>query len=166
MPTKRSKKISNELGVGTRVRVLLLSSSLEPVLELAPKPVEAVLERVLVVDDDEAVLELAEEFLRRAGHESHRATGGEEAIELFRKKASEIDVVVLDLTMPDIDGREVFQALRQVRADIPVVLATGYSRGMLEETFPDEVLVSFLRKPYEPEQLLEAIRAARQAQKT
>ncbi len=166
MPTKRAKELPNDLEVGTRVRVLLLSSSLEPVLELAPKPVEAVLERVLVVDDDEAVLELAEEFLRRAGYESFRATGGVEAIELFQKKASEIDVVVLDLTMPDIDGREVFKAIRRVRADVPVVLATGYSRGMLEETFPDETLLSFLRKPYDPEQLLGAIQAASHAKKT
>ena len=118
------------------------------------------------MDDDEAVLELAEEFLHRAGYESHRALGGKEAIELFQKKAAEIDVVVLDLTMPDVDGREVFNAIRRVRADIPVVLATGYSRGMLEETFPNETLLSFLRKPYDPEQLLEAIQAASHAKKT
>jgi CheY-like chemotaxis protein len=159
-------ELSSELGVGTRVRVLLPPSTREPMLELAPQSVDARPERVLIVDDDEAVLELAEEFLHRAGYASLRATGGEEAIELFQKKAAEIDAVVLDLTMPDIDGREVFQAIRRVRADVPVVLATGYSRGMLEETFPDETRLSFLRKPYDPEQLLEAIHAAGQPKKT
>ena len=115
--------------------------------------------RVLVVDDEEAVLELAEEFLRRAGYEPCRAAGGRRAIEIFESEASEIDVVVLDLTMPDVDGRAVFEAVRRCRADVPIVVTTGYSRGALDG-FPSESKLTLLRKPYEPEQLLEAIGSA------
>ena len=118
-------------------------------------------ERVLVVDDDEAVLELAGEFLRRAGYECQPASGGVEAIDLFARAPAEVDVVVLDLTMPDLDGREVLRELRLLRADIPVVLTTGYSRGSLEERFRDESHINLLPKPYEPEQLIDAIRQAR-----
>ncbi len=152
--------LESEIGRGTRVRVLLPPSRRRPEIAIAPEPIEAAPERILVVDDDEAVLELAGEFLRRAGYACQRATGGREAIDYFATHAKEIDVVVLDLTMPGLDGREVFEELRRIRPDVPVVLATGYSREALEESFPDEQLVSFLRKPYEPEQLLEAIRAA------
>jgi PAS domain S-box-containing protein len=152
--------LDSEVGRGTRVQVLIPSSKRTPELRLAPAPIAPAPERVLIVDDDEAVLELASEFLRRAGYASRRAAGGREAVALFQKNASEIDVVVLDLTMPDMDGREVFRALRNVRADVPVVLATGYSQGTLEENFPEESQVTFLRKPYEPEQLLAAIRRA------
>ncbi len=117
-------------------------------------------ERVLVVDDDEAILELAGEFLRRAGYDCQSAAGGLEAIDLFAKAPADVDVVVLDLTMPDLDGREVLRKLRLLRADIPVVLTTGYSRGTIEDSFPGESRVSLLLKPYEPEQLIDAIRQA------
>ena len=135
-------------------------------LEVAPKLVDSTTQRVLIVDDDEAVLELTGEFLGRAGRESQSAASGQQAIELFQKGIAEIGVVILDLTMPDIDGREVFEAIRRLRPDIPVVLATGLSPNRLAESFSDESRVCFLQKPYEPEQLLEAIRSASQAQKT
>ena len=155
-------EIESQPGAGTRVRVLIPPSTNEPLLESELQPVEALPARVLIVDDDDAVLELAEEFLRRAAHETESATSGERALELFRSRASEIDVVVLDLTMPDMDGHEVFRAMREIRPDIPVVVATGYSSDVLEERFPNEALLSFLRKPFEPEHLLEAILAASQ----
>jgi CheY-like chemotaxis protein len=117
-------------------------------------------ERVLVVDDDEAVLELANEFLRRAGYRTQGAAGGVEAMDLFRSQSDDIDVVVLDLMMPDMDGREVFRALRQLRSDLPVVLTTGYSESVLQEGFANESHLQFLRKPYEPEQLIDAVREA------
>ncbi len=148
--------IQSEPGRGTRVRILLPVPDGSATQSAAAPAAQ----RVLVVDDDEAVLELASEFLRRAGFESHRASGGAVAIDVFARKCDEIDVVVLDLTMPGMDGREVFEQLRRIRPDLPVVLATGYSRGTIEERFPDEKQVSVLRKPYEPEQLIDAIRAA------
>ena len=134
--------------------------------EIASIPVEVAPGRILVVDDDEAVLELLEEFLSRAGHESQRATGGREAIEAFRKDIDEIGLVVLDMTMPDVDGREVFEAIRSLRADVPVVLATGHGLDRLADTFSGEHRVSLLQKPYEPEQLFEAISAASRTQGT
>jgi PAS domain S-box-containing protein len=158
--------LSSEPGVGTRVRVLIPPSIQKPTVQLVPKKVETTPAHVLVVDDDEAVLELAEEFLHRAGYLCVAASSGEEAIRRFRDADPEIDVVILDLTMPDLDGHQVFHALRGMRADLPVVLSTGYNREVLEETFPGESRLSFLRKPYEPEQLLEAIAATSPPQKT
>ena len=134
--------------------------------EAAPKSIDSAPEIVLIVDDDEAVLEIAEEFLRRAGREPRLASCGREAIDLFQKGFAEIGVVVLDLTMPDIDGREVFQSIRGVRADVPVILATGHAPDRLTANFSDDSRVSFLQKPYDPEQLLEAIRAASGAHET
>lgn len=134
--------------------------------EASPKSIDSAPEIVLIVDDDEAVLEIAEEFLRRAGREPRLASCGREAIDLFQKGSAEIGVVVLDLTMPDIDGREVFQSIRRVRADVPVILATGHAPDRLTANFSDDSRVSFLQKPYDPEQLLEAIRAASGAHET
>jgi DNA-binding NtrC family response regulator len=136
------------------------------VSEAAPKSIDSAPEIVLIVDDDEAVLEIAEEFLRRAGREPRLASCGREAIDLFQKGSAEIGVVVLDLTMPDIDGREVFQSIRRVRADVPVILATGHAPDRFTANFSDDSRVSFLQKPYDPEQLLEAIRAASGAHET
>jgi PAS domain S-box-containing protein len=152
--------LDSETRGGTRIRVLLPPSTEEPALRLAPTPVDGIPKRVLVVDDDEAVLELAGEFLRRAGYEFHLASGGPEAIELFGKKHAEIDVVVLDLTMPDLDGHEVLRELRKIRSGVPVVLATGHSRNTADAGMPDDEAHAFLSKPYEPEELLAAIRTA------
>jgi PAS domain S-box-containing protein len=119
--------------------------------------------RVLVVDDEDAVLELAREFLERSGHRVLTALGGREGLSVFRARAAEIDAVLLDLAMPDADGAEVFAAMQQIRPEIPVILASGYSEEMAADRFDVPPNAAFLRKPYTPESLVAAIRAAVEA---
>lgn len=115
---------------------------------------------VLVVDDDEGVLELAEVFLARAGFHVLTARGGMEALQVFDRQAHEIDVVVLDLTMPDMDGPETFQELRARRGDLPVILTSGYSEERAAESFAMKAVHAFLGKPYEPQELVEQVSGA------
>jgi CheY-like chemotaxis protein len=120
---------------------------------------------VLVIDDDEAVLELAQEFLRRGGLDVVTATGGREALAILRSDTGTstrngIDAVVLDLAMPDLDGRETLVEIRRLRPGLPVVVASGYGEHTSAERFPAEEIACFIRKPYEPEDLIGAVRAA------
>jgi CheY-like chemotaxis protein len=86
------------------------------------------------------------------------ASGGREALDLLAADPRAFDAVLLDLTMPDIGGEEAFAALRAVRADLPVILMTGYAAADAAGRFPG--LDGFVRKPWEPEDLVAAIARA------
>jgi DNA-binding response OmpR family regulator len=115
---------------------------------------------VLVVDDDEAVLELVEIFLARTDFRVLTARGGVDALRVFEERSSEIDVVVLDLTMPDLDGPETFKELRRRHSTVPVILTSGYSEDWAGKAADGEAVAGFLAKPYEPEELIEQVRLA------
>jgi CheY-like chemotaxis protein len=112
---------------------------------------------ILVVDDQDDVVEVAQAFLERAGHSVIVASGGRAAIEIFRERGQEIDAVLLDLAMPDTSGEEVLLEIRQIRSDVRVIIATGYSAQAASERLASLGVVGFVRKPYEPEEILEKI---------
>jgi len=157
-------KFATEPGGGTTFRVLLPPAT--RVAQLAPeeaRPRGTVVRggTILVVDDEEWVLELAQEFLERGGFDVLTAGGGREALEIVRGEAGEtIDAVVLDLTMPDLDGQETFLEIRALRPGLPVIVASGFSVETTADRFPPHEIAAFVRKPYEPEELIDAIRTS------
>jgi len=77
----------------------------------------------------------------------------------LRADRDEIDAVVLDLVMPEMAGDETFDALRQIRPDLPILLVSGYDKEMAGERFLGRGIAGFLYKPYEPEELVERLRS-------
>jgi len=149
-------RVETAPGEGTLVRVLLPPTSRALAVAEAPAPAgtsDGL--RVLVVDDDEGVLELAREVLAAAGHRVRTASGGRAAIDLLRADPHAVDVVVLDLTMPEPGGEAVFREARALRADLPVILVTGYDAAHAAGRVTG--LDGFLRKPWEPEDLVAAV---------
>ena len=116
--------------------------------------------RVLVVDDEDAVLEIADQFLTLAGFEVVPAGSGTEALELFRAEPERFDAAVVDLTMPDLGGEHVAAELRALRPDLPLVLASGYSAERAAAHCLELGEARFLRKPYAPDDLLRALQEA------
>jgi CheY-like chemotaxis protein len=110
--------------------------------------------KVLLVEDDEAAREFAHVCLERAGIEVVEAADGREATVLFQAQPDEFSCVLLDLTMPHLDGVETYSRLKRIRPDIPVILCSGYPKKAATERFSDMGLAGFLKKPYEPEELL------------
>jgi len=139
-------------GAGTKIKVLLPCSDL-PARHLArPKP-EAVGEwsgsgLVLLVDDDARVRLVTELLLRSIGFDVLATGTGREAIREFERRADEVRLVVLDVTMPDLNGDQVLTELRRRRADVPVLLCSGYSEEEMSHRFQAEDLATFLQKPY------------------
>ena len=153
-------KVTIEAGRGTTFRVLLPSSlHVESVRSEEPEQQAASSARgvVLVVDDDEPVLELAHEFLARAGFEVHSARGGREALRIAAERA--IDAVVLDAIMPDMEGEDVLRSLRAARPDVPVVLVTGFGDDATLRRLEAAGVTAVLRKPYEAEALIDRVSA-------
>ncbi len=115
---------------------------------------------VLLVDDEDSVRSVGKRMLIRAGFGVLLARDGQEALDLFRKRAGEIACVILDVTMPNMDGEECFHGLRKIRSDIPVILSSGYTEQFVSERFAGEVPAGFIQKPYVLGSLVEALRAA------
>ena len=148
---------------GTRFRVLFPAArpgrDAEPAREPAPRarPRPGT---ILVVDDDEWVLELAREFLSRAGLQVWTARGGRAAVEVLRAHPEAVSAVVLDLVMPEMGGEETLRALREIRPGLPAILASGYDSETSAARLAESGGVSFVQKPYTPEDLVERVQEA------
>ncbi|MCD4748211.1 MAG: response regulator, partial [Thermoanaerobaculales bacterium] len=109
-------------------------------------------------DDDAMIRGLAPRMLERLGFQAITAADGEEALEIFRDRAEDISCVLLDLTMPRMGGEETFAAMRQVKADVPVILTSGYNEQFVTEGFSGKGLAGFLQKPFVVEALARVLR--------
>ncbi len=112
---------------------------------------------VLLVDDVETVLSVGKEMLETLGFSVLTATGGQEALDLFKEKRAEIVCVVLDLTMPQMDGKETCSKLREIDSTIPVIISSGYSKTHVEKQFIGSGISDFLSKPYRISDLLDKL---------
>jgi two-component system cell cycle sensor histidine kinase/response regulator CckA len=119
---------------------------------------------VLVVDDQPAVRDVAQAALRMYGYSVLTAENGLHAIEVFREHKDEVKVVIMDLTMPVMDGREALKHLRALRSDVKVIISSGYSEADAVQKFSSDGLAGFLQKPYTARRLGEVVsQAVRQA---
>lgn len=111
--------------------------------------------RVLVVDDERVVRRALQRILERDGHVVSLAECGQEAIDLYADRWKDLDVVVLDVMMPDVDGREVLQRMRQVNPGVRAILSSGFT----VESDPSLSVPGtwLLQKPYTPDQVRAAL---------
>jgi CheY-like chemotaxis protein len=114
---------------------------------------------ILVVDDEKMALTLLERLLVEAGYDVVSAQSGFECLDLFRRQPRRFAMVLLDLTLPFMDGQETFRRLREIRADIPVVLCTGFIQQERLHEMMESGLCGFLRKPVSPEELLATVQS-------
>ena len=114
---------------------------------------------VLVVDDDAVVRTVAKSMLERSGFEVLLAGNGRRAIELFAEHSARVTVVLLDLTMPRMGGREALSELRRIRQDVPVLISTGHYQPEAIERLQNDGATGFLEKPYNRTRLVAAIEA-------
>jgi CheY-like chemotaxis protein len=143
--------VASRPGAGTAVTIILPLAS-----EAAPAATPEAAERepwrgsgaVLLVDDEPLVRSVAAEMLRMLGYEVVEAGDGIEALERFGERRGDIVLVILDLTMPRMDGRETLKALRAIDPTLPVLVASGYSQEGCGGWFAGEAGVGFIAKPF------------------
>src|SRR5436853_2813323 len=104
--------------------------------------------QILVVDDEEVGLMLVKQLLTAAGYQITTAQSGFECLDLFRRRPLSYQLVLIDLTMPFMDGEETFHRLREIRTDVPVMLCTGFIQNDRLERLMSAGLSGFLRKPF------------------
>jgi len=101
-------------------------------------------------------------MLARLGFEVRTAVDGQDAVEIFERDGAAFSLVLLDLTMPRMDGQETFRRLRELRPDVRVVLSSGYSEHDVVKRFAGHGLAGFVAKPYTLPKLRAALREATQ----
>jgi PAS domain S-box-containing protein len=155
-------RVYSELGVGTSFRIYL------PVINRPSENVEAAPrskprggnETILVAEDDPMVRDVAVRILERAGYRTITAADGVQAVELFEKHQDAISLAIIDMVMPRLSGREVYQSIKQTKPQTQIVFCSGYDPEMTGvETLPDQT-TQIVQKPFDPEKLLDIIRDA------
>jgi two-component system cell cycle sensor histidine kinase/response regulator CckA len=113
--------------------------------------------KILVVDDEASIRDVSRRMLESRGFEVLTAKNGREAVELYRTQQNDIAAVLLDATMPHMDGLETFEELRRIRGDARVILSSGYSEQEATERFTGKGLTGFIQKPYRLEELTDKL---------
>jgi len=118
---------------------------------------------VLVVDDEEGIRELAGCILENMGLHAMYAADGEEGLRVLQENLQIIDLVLLDMTMPNLNGQQFYQRMQSFAADVPVIISSGYAKADIRERFAediqstDEQHLAFVEKPYSPRLLMAEI---------
>lgn len=156
-------QVSSKKEKGTTFRVLLPTVSVPShgVTEESPRHrymnnVHEV-RTILVVDDEEPILDVLDEVLTDMGLDVITASNGYQAIEIFKMRQAEIDLVLLDAKMPYIDGVETLTLMRELNPNTRALLSSGYSEQHLSATIQWDKQTDFIQKPYEIDKLLEKI---------
>jgi signal transduction histidine kinase len=151
--------VQSKLGEGSTFCIYLPASDKEPEVEkTSNEAVEIGHETILLVDDEEYIIDVGEMMLKGLGYTIITANCGKGAVEIFKEKIDSIDLVVLDLVMPDMSGEAVFNEMRKIKPDIKVLFASGHymmdqTRALLDTGGSD-----FLQKPFNLRQLSTKIR--------
>lgn len=153
--------VESEPGRGTTFSVYFPVSAKEaPVHHEPSSDIPQGSERILFVDDEPAIVKLTATYLGRLGYKVTAVQRSQEALELFRGDPHRFDLVVTDMTMPQMTGDELATAMLSIRADIPIILCTGYSSQVSEHQAAEIGIRDFVLKPFTRYEMAAAIRRA------
>ncbi len=115
-------------------------------------------ETLLLVDDEDIIADVGQEMLTAMGYKVLLARSGQEAIETYQKNRDKVDLVILDMIMPDMGGGKVYDTLKEINPDIMVLLSSGYSINGQATEILERGCDGFIQKPFSMSQLSQAIR--------
>jgi DNA-binding NtrC family response regulator len=113
---------------------------------------------VLVIDDETAVREAVADILELQKIEVIAAPDGQSGIDLYQERIDDVSLILLDLSMPGMDGNETFRELRRINPDVCVILSSGYNQVEATQHFTGKGLAAFIQKPYKANDLIEAVK--------
>ena len=152
-----SLQLTSTPGAGTTFTVYLPLSNFRDVVEVSPTATFDRLEKrseiILLVDDEETLLLIGSALLKAMGFSVITASNGREALEMYREKTGEIDLILLDLIMPEMDGIEAYHLLREISPVIPIAICSGYNLQQTMEKIANDEKAAVIQKPYDPDQL-------------
>jgi nitrogen-specific signal transduction histidine kinase len=105
-------------------------------------------ERVLIIDDEQIVRDLARKMLVRLGYRTFTAADAREGERIFRRSKDEVDLILLDIIMPGTSGWDLLRTMRDIRPGVKVLLTSGYNKASIEKSLFDDEHIGFIQKPY------------------
>jgi signal transduction histidine kinase len=142
-------KIDSESGKGTRVSIYLPAGDEAPSPEeKTGTPVDTGTETVLLVEDEDVVVDISKEILSRLGYETLVAKNGQEAIDISNSAELNFEIVLLDMKLPDSDGKIIFSAIKKARPNVKVILFSGFSIDGPVQDILDAGADGFVQKPF------------------
>lgn len=153
--------VNSKKGEGTTFNFYLPVVEAQTVKQLPDDIEDEILhgtETILIVDDEEIVINISQEMLNNMGYNVFIARGGKEAMETFKKDKDKIALVMLDMIMPDMGGNHVYNALKEIKPDIKVLLSSGYSLDGQASEIMSRDCDGFIQKPFNMVQLSKMIR--------
>ena len=113
---------------------------------------------ILLIDDEEIVRDVGSQMLEAFGYNIYEAGNGKQAIKIFQDKHDEIQLVILDMIMPEMGGKEVFEKIKKIKPDIKVLLSTGYNADSQAAEIMDKGCNGFIQKPFNMKELASKIK--------
>jgi len=140
--------VYSELGEGTTFNVFLpiIETKTEPQIA-AEKPLPTGTERILFVDDEETLVDLGRQMLERLGYEVVTGTSSIDSLELFKTRPDNFDLIITDMTMPNMTGDKLAREVMEIRSNVPIILCTGFSARISEERAKEMGIKAFVMKP-------------------
>ena len=150
----------SEPGIGTTFKIYLPAMKTET--KELPLTDEVELsggtETILLVDDDKIIRDLTKRILEQRGYTALTAANGKEALNLYKKEGKRISLVILDLVMPEMSGKECLKELLKIDPRVKVLISSGYASGGSPRQAIELGAVGFVRKPYDIRQMLQVVR--------
>jgi CheY-like chemotaxis protein len=151
--------VESELGKGTTFIIYLpVTKKRSPDDNYVTEDLPTGIERILFVDDEAPIAKMGGQILERFGYSVTTRTSSVEAVELFQAKPNDFDLVVTDMTMPNLTGDKLAIELMKIRSDIPVILCTGYSKKISDELASEIGIKAFAYKPMVKADLAKTVR--------
>ncbi|MEA3361219.1 MAG: response regulator, partial [Thermodesulfobacteriota bacterium] len=147
-------------GVGTTFNIYLPASE-KPVTKdkIVDEGLLMGTETILLVDDEEMIIDVGMDILKIIGYKVLVARGGQEAIEIYKKNEEQVDLIILDMIMPDMSGPETCRILREIKTDLKIIFSSGYSmNGNVKDIMNEGGCAGFIQKPYKVRELSQKIR--------
>jgi two-component system, cell cycle sensor histidine kinase and response regulator CckA len=153
-------RVYSEVGMGTSFRIYLpaIDQTSPQRLDIPRSKPRGGSETILVAEDDPMVRDVAVRILERAGYRTIIAADGIEAVELFEQHMEDISLAVVDVVMPRLSGREVYQKIKEIKPETQVVFCSGYDPEMTDANALPGSTAQVVQKPFDPEKLLDIIR--------
>ena len=140
--------VYSEPGKGSEFHVYLpVIKAQQETKQIEIQPIKKSNERILVVDDEKMVVEIQQKMLKRLGYDVTSCTSSVEALKAFQANPDNFDLIITDMTMPNMTGDQLAQKIMEIRTDIPIILCSGFSEKMSNEKAKSLGIKKFLMKP-------------------